>query len=102
MWISSVAIFIALLISDVIIFTLVRKSYMEEAGAKATNEYQKVVNSLYQTNASENDVPTNNYIEFKLKQMNDDYNLAFEYATDFEDKILWSKEIYNHHSSVLA
>ncbi|MBR3598602.1 MAG: hypothetical protein IKL53_01860, partial [Lachnospiraceae bacterium] len=96
MWISSVAIFIALLISDVIIFTLVRKSYMEEAGAKATNEYQKVVNSLYQTNASENDVPTNNYIEFKLKQMNDDYNLAFEYATDCEDKILWSKEIYNH------
>ena len=96
MWISSVAIFIALLISDVIIFTLVRKSYMEEAGAKATNEYQKVVNSLYQTNASENDVPTNNYIEFKLKQMNDDYNLAFEYATDSEDKILWSKEIYNH------
>lgn len=96
MWISSIAIFIALLISDVIIFTLVRKSYMEEAVAKATSDYQWVVNSLYQTNNDEDDVTSKTYIEFKLKQMKDDYNLAFEYATDGEGEILWSKEIYNH------
>lgn len=96
MWISSVAIFIALLISDVIIFTLVRKSYMEEAVAKATSDYQWVVNSLYQRNNDEDDVTSKTYIEFKLKQMKDDYNLAFEYATDSEGEILWSKEIYNH------
>ena len=96
MWISCLAVFVALLISDVIIFTLVRKSYMEEAVANATSDLHRVVNILNDNTTDDSHTSSYAYIEFMLKQLNDDYNMAFDYTTDGDGNLLWSKGIYNH------
>ncbi len=95
MWISSLAVFVALFISDVIIFTLVRRSYMDEAVAKATSDLQRVVNEFnVSSNNSQSDI-TNSFASYILKKLNDPYNIAF-YVTHVEGEIVYQKEIYNH------
>ncbi len=95
MWISCLVIAVALLISDVVIFTLVKRSYMEEAVAKATSDLQQVVNALNQATLG-NDAASGSFVELKLKQMEDDYNIAFGYDMDDEGEIIRVKDIYNH------
>ncbi|MBQ8412905.1 MAG: HAMP domain-containing histidine kinase [Lachnospiraceae bacterium] len=95
MWISSIAVFVTLLVSDVIIFTLVRKSYIDEAVASATSDLQQVVNEF---NASINNPQyevSNTYVSYVLKKLDDKYNIAFEVLRDV-DKIAYQKEIYNY------
>ena len=90
MWISSIAVFVTLLVSDVIIFTLVRKSYIDEAVASATSDLQQVVNEF---NASINNPQyevSNTYVSYVLKKLDDKYNIAFEVLRDV-DKIAYQK-----------
>ena len=94
MWISSIAIFIALLISDVIIFTLVRKSYIDEAVANATSDYQQVINEIKTHMDNSESEMSSSYVSYKLKMMDDKYNIAY-YAIFDGDEIEYEKEIYN-------
>lgn len=95
MWISSIAVFVALLISDVIIYTLVRKSYIDEAVANATSDLHQVINEFnLGINNPQYDI-SSTFTSYTLKKLNDPYNIAFDITWDGSE-VVYSKELYNH------
>ncbi len=97
MWISSIAVFIALLISDIIIYTLVKQSYIDEAVADAVNDYQQVINQFELVSREEiGKNITNQRAMYILKEMRDPYNICYDYIVNYDGDVLDCKEIYNN------
>ncbi len=97
MWISSIAVFIALLISDIIIYTLVKQSYIDEAVADAVNDYQQVINRFELASREEvGKSITKQKAVYILKEMRDPYNICYDYVVNYDGDVFDYKEIYNN------
>ncbi len=96
MWICSIAVFVAVFVSDMVIFSLVKKNYLEVAVAAADNKFQEVINALNKNAGYRLANMSDENMLYSLKLLNDNYIVAFRYISDDEIILNDVKEIYNH------
>jgi len=93
MRVCSISVFIAVIISDIIIFALVKDSYMNEAVADAISKYQEVINKLSVDPAT--DDLSVKHTQLILKRLKDNYNISFYSVNDVDVKEIYNNTIFS-------
>lgn len=94
--ISCIAVLLASLLGDAVIWVLHAKSQKNEAFMQAYQNFYVVLNDLDRTLDVKEGVETDPvYLEYFFKTLKDDYNICYRNVGDYRDTDGW-EEVYNH------
>ena len=95
-WISCVAVLLASLLGDSMIWILNARSLKNEAFLQAYQNFYVVMNDLEHTLANNGSTEMEEvYLQYFFKTREDDYNLCFRTFGFAQNEEVW-KEVYNH------
>jgi len=94
--ISTIAVLAAVLLSEITLFSFIRKNYIEEAVQSAAEDYRQIL-AEYRESAGyvSNDKLKDNHIQFFFKRLNDSSYVAFIGKKDLYGNIRSYEEAYN-------
>jgi len=95
--ISTIAVLAAVLLSEITLFSFIRKSYIEEAVQSAAEDYRQILADYSESAGYVNNAELKeNHIQFFFKQLNDSGCVAFIGKKDLFGNIRNYEEAYNH------